>query len=487
MSETADGTQKRQLPAEVTYRNQVMNFAKSFVIQQVGEEQAEVLVSQFGLAFREAAFKNPDLYGVDPRQVAWAVARSAMTNLMPGGPLPHVDLIVRKGKLNWQVSSRGWQKLAEDAGWLLETVPVFADDHFVYRRVGTDTLIEHTPDPWAAPDYKQLKGFLIFAHDIHNRGIKSRHRLVPKAKIEQLRSHADTQRVWNLHPMEMAEKAAKAYVIRRGLVTMTRGSRQALAFDEQHEAPPLEHAAVLLPEAPQVEARGVAGVLAAVAEPDAPTNGEGHAPETQAKSDRDASIREGIAGEIGSLADQLGGEAFDKVRAGRTLSSLTNPELDKFRMELRAALKLQREALPEEPEEPEDNGPDPLDEVRRLMTMVPMSVVQRLKKEAGGGTPIRLRAYNDKVQKFEELLRAHLATPPEAGDPVSNAESTEPWDPEEVEAGIKALDIADRKKCCAKANVGCSSMGVPHWDDLSPADINRLGDIVDATLAEREG
>src|SRR5688572_16404990 len=59
---------------------------------------------------RALAARNPDIYACSPASVGRAMALSALTGLVPGGPLPQVDLIPRRNKgnleLNWQIGFR---------------------------------------------------------------------------------------------------------------------------------------------------------------------------------------------------------------------------------------------------------------------------------------------------------------------------------------------------------------------------------------------
>lgn len=451
-------SENTQLAPAAQFKNQVMRFADDFVSTMVeSDHEAQVLRGRYALAFREAAIKNSDLYEVPPVDVAWAIARSALTGLMPGGPTPHVDLIVRWNKklnrkaIDWQVSSRGWQKLAEDAGHIIEAHPVFEGDSLVYRLDaskpgGVEFVLE--PDPWRDPSYEDLLGFVCIARPLRG-AAPPRYRMVPKRKIAELRSKADTQMVWNAWPLEMAEKAVKAYVIRRGFVPMTKATGQTVQLDAMASvAPtPTELAQAFGQEPPEARETGMGGVADAIdlaeqeraqrqAEP-APTNGAGHAaPEPE-------------------------------------------PE--------------------PEPEEVEVN--QEVEEIRHLMSQLPDADRSRLMKAANDGKNIRLpkpgpRPPTKAMQRFAQLAREFIASaedepeeepelPPEPEQP---AEEAEEWGVEEIEAGLTQMTPSQRKTACQAAQVPCSIVGTPDWGfiEQNPGHLQALGDAVDAQLREME-
>ena len=75
------------------FRNVVESKANDFLQSMVGTENGAAAAGRVALAFRQAAQTNDRLYSCEPASVAQAVALSAMTGLMPGGPLPDVYLL----------------------------------------------------------------------------------------------------------------------------------------------------------------------------------------------------------------------------------------------------------------------------------------------------------------------------------------------------------------------------------------------------------
>ena len=112
------------------FRSVVESKASDFLQAMVGTEEGSKAAGRVALAFRQAAQTNDRLYSCDPVSVAQAVALSAMTGLMPGGPLPDVYLLPRGKILQWQVSHRGFAKLAARSGVRLRTKAVFESDTF---------------------------------------------------------------------------------------------------------------------------------------------------------------------------------------------------------------------------------------------------------------------------------------------------------------------------------------------------------------------
>ncbi len=483
------------------FKTRVEEFALDFVTTMVGEEKAAVVKGQFALAFREAALRNKDLYTVSPEQVAWAVARSAITGLMPGGPMPHVDLIVRRGQLNWQVSSRGWGAIAEKAGWALDIVPVFQDDVFKYSIVDGVHHIHHSrPDPFQPHDYKLLRGFVVYANDVSGHRRPQRQRLVPKATIEELRRSADTQSVWNKWTMSMAEKACRGYVIRRGMVPLTDPeSRMAVVVDTL-AVPPTSaeqvaevydvYDAEAVPETPDTGTKALRAMVAdhesgegssapqgpqeESPEPQQPQESENPEPPAERPKRRRREHRQGGPGNSNPGPAQP--QQLDP-------SEINQPSGDP-------------KPDPDEPTEAELEAAANLKEVKRLDADLPDGVRENLRKV--DGVKIRLRSYNAKVRAYHDRIIAYhaeearkaaeaeeAAAERQPGD-ESEEEEYEPWGVEDVTEMLKQLAANERGSVLNKAGVPYNDLGWPDWDSLDDDTINRVGEVADTLLESKE-
>lgn len=170
------------------FRNVVESKASDFLQAMAGTEEGAKAAGRVALAFRQAAQTNDRLYGCDPVSVAQAVALSAMTGLMPGGPLPDVYLLPRGKSLQWQVSHRGFAKLAARSGVRLRTKAVFESDTF-HVIEGTEPKLEHVPDLSADQSWDTLVAVYVVAH--YKDGSKD-FVVIRKADIEKRRANSDS-------------------------------------------------------------------------------------------------------------------------------------------------------------------------------------------------------------------------------------------------------------------------------------------------------
>lgn len=113
-------------------------------------------------AIRAQALRKPDLWAASPMSLGRAMALSVLTGLMPGGPLPEVDLIPRKKsfkddsgnwssvvEIDWQVGFRGYIALARRAGARVHPPQVVYEHElekgaFVWEE-GMDRKLVHRP------------------------------------------------------------------------------------------------------------------------------------------------------------------------------------------------------------------------------------------------------------------------------------------------------------------------------------------------------
>lgn len=244
----------------------------------VPEQQRADVSARVEVAFRAAAFKDPGIYNVSPVSVARAIAFSAMSGLMPGGPRPQVELIPRKQDgnlvLDWQVTQEGWISLARRAGWDVEARSVYAGDKYLcdwgggFTRV--PTIFSHQPNRAEPRTWDTLQLVYVVAR----RGDVVKFREVGKDTLVKLRKKAQTDKVWSEWFEEKAELHAMGYCIRRRWLDLeSRADFAPVETDEPEtgwtppevpvapEGPVLSNGAPSLPEA----RRGPEGLMAALA------------------------------------------------------------------------------------------------------------------------------------------------------------------------------------------------------------------------------
>mgnify|MGYP004448952377 CR=1 FL=1 len=221
------------------FRNVVELKASDFLQSMVGTENGAKAAGMVALAFRQAAQANDRLYSCEPASVAQAVALSAITGLMPGGPLPDVYLLPRGNQLQWQVSHRGFAKLAGRNGVRLRTKAVFDSDTFSVQE-GTDPKLVHVPDLDAEQSWDSLIAVYVVAH--YPDGQKD-FVVIRKADIEKRRANSDAWKrnakrsPWGTWPIEMALKTGIRYAIARGIVPLDDDATAAYMHDGQNDAP----------------------------------------------------------------------------------------------------------------------------------------------------------------------------------------------------------------------------------------------------------
>ena len=227
-------------PAQ-NFRLAVERQATDILTSLVGPEQVQRAAGRLAMALRAAATANPRIYECDRGSVAEAVAKSALTDLMPGGVKPLVYLIPRKGRLDWQVSIRGLQALAERNGWVsITATPVHVDDDYEVI-LGSDETIIHRParGRWAR-----------VLEDLQGMYVKGKHRDgltvcvdVPMGAIQHRKGKSQSGAVWSEWPVEMAQKTAVGWAISRGYfggLESTSGFEALSVVESQsyREAPP---------------------------------------------------------------------------------------------------------------------------------------------------------------------------------------------------------------------------------------------------------
>ncbi len=221
------------------FRSIVEDKASEFLSTTLGTSSGQEAAGKVALAFRSAAQANDKLYSCDPASVAQAIAMSAMTGLMPGGPLPDVYLLPRGNQLQWFVSHRGYLKLMSRTGTRIRARFVLEGERFEVAE-GLNPDIIHVPDLELEPTWDNLKAVYVVAHYPDG---NSDFVVVRKKDIEKRRNNSDAWKrnskksPWGQWPVEMALKTGIRYAISRGLVYLDEQSSQAFEQDGIQDAP----------------------------------------------------------------------------------------------------------------------------------------------------------------------------------------------------------------------------------------------------------
>lgn len=222
----------------IRFRSIVEDKAAEFLNTTLGTASGQEAAGKVALAFRSAAQANDRLYACDPASVAQAIALSAMTGLMPGGPLPDVYLLPRKNQLQWFVSHRGYLKLMSRTGTRIRSRFVLEGETFEVKE-GLHPDIVHVPDLDLEPTWESLKAVYVVAHYPDG---NCDFVVVRKKDIEKRRNNSDAWRrnkntsPWGQWPVEMALKTGIRYAISRGLVYLDEQSSQAFEQDGMQDA-----------------------------------------------------------------------------------------------------------------------------------------------------------------------------------------------------------------------------------------------------------
>lgn len=200
----------------------------------VADDDLERARAHMMLAFSPAA--SPQLAACTPQSIGYCIALSALSGLLPGGPAPDVWLIPRRRKLpdgsrvqeaNWQISARGYQRLARRAGWDLMPVLVYHGERFEITR-GTSPGIVHVPDVDTAQSYQTIRlGYAVATGPDGRRDFC----YLRKDQIDQRRAKAQDDTIWSEWPEEQALKTVAAYAGRRELFPCDPAARHAINAD----------------------------------------------------------------------------------------------------------------------------------------------------------------------------------------------------------------------------------------------------------------
>ncbi len=204
----------------------------------VPDEDLKRARSRFRVAF--SADAQAALQECTPESVGRAIVMSAMSGLFPGGPRPDVWLIPRRNKhkgnaleAQWQMSFRGFVRLARRAGWELEPVLVFEGEKFEILE-GDQPSITHVrsldlPKTWETLRYAYIRVYPVGKRE------QARYAYLTKAEIQKRRSKAQDDSIWREWPLEMVYKTMCHYAGNRELFPTDDPARYAMAQSEQAE------------------------------------------------------------------------------------------------------------------------------------------------------------------------------------------------------------------------------------------------------------
>jgi recombinational DNA repair protein RecT len=227
----------------------------------VPKEGVARAIDRVMLAFRAQAAQKPEIYECTPQSIGRALSLSALTGLMPGGPMPEVDLIPRKTRvkegsrwvdgpkeLQWQIGWRGYKTLAARAGCLAKPVLVFEGEHFEWSE-GMESTLRHRPSPGSRMvlDADSLAplvcGYVVVSYADGRKDFV----VLDRDGIAKRRDRSDGWRQWkegkikstpwSEWPDEQALKTCMRYAAQRGVLLMDDVARYALDADGAEDRP----------------------------------------------------------------------------------------------------------------------------------------------------------------------------------------------------------------------------------------------------------
>ena len=201
----------------------------------LGPEDLELAQKRMLLAFSHRA--APGLYECTEASIATAVVLSAMSGLYPGGPRPDVWLIPRYSKkanakeCNWQISSRGFVRLAHRAGYTLLPGVVYECDAFEAGVKDTVPVLNHSPNLDEPGTWETTRcGYVVVTDPKGQRAFK----VLRKDQLEERRKMAQTDKIWSQWPEEMTLKTMAAYAGAREMWPTDQRARYAMT--EEYKA-----------------------------------------------------------------------------------------------------------------------------------------------------------------------------------------------------------------------------------------------------------
>lgn len=220
----------------VQFRMQAMQIANSMMSDWLGTDRAKEAAGRLSVALStaRASSKNPaDFDSCTPESVGRVIALCSLTNIMPGtgaGALAYV--IPRKvgnvQQLNYQLSHRGINALANRAGMHMIAIPVGYGDEIRVDPDGSCVILSQDFDnpPTSIED---LRGVVLVVKNLTT-GQVIHSGFVAKKLILERRETSDGWKYaerpgkeyaketdpWHRWPVEQAQKTAMHYAVGRG-------------------------------------------------------------------------------------------------------------------------------------------------------------------------------------------------------------------------------------------------------------------------------
>ncbi len=201
---------------------------------QLDPEELARAQSQMKLAFQEHWRVLADC---TRESIGKAMVLSTISGLFPGGKNPDVWLIPRKNRhkggaveCNWQISFRGWVRLARRNGYDVWPALVFDGEEYAIGG-GTSPSIQHDVDLRLDRGWDAIIGGYILAKPNEQRWQDAKFMALTKDQIQQRRAKAQDDRIWKEWPDEQSLKTLCSYGGARELWPMDERSRWTAAMD----------------------------------------------------------------------------------------------------------------------------------------------------------------------------------------------------------------------------------------------------------------
>jgi recombinational DNA repair protein RecT len=238
MSESLQKAPGKELSPKEKYASYVETMTTRVIAAlpiSVPDDQLKRARSQMRVAF--SADAQGDLLKCSGESIARAIVLSAISGLFPGGPKPDVYLIPRQisgtWEVSWQISFRGYVRVARRAGWDLEPVLVYEGEEFKVSE-GNLPSIHHVRNLDIEPTPELLRyGYIRVFREGQRHQAKIGY--LTKKQMDQRRAKAQTQAVWNLWPLEMYLKTLCNYAGNREMFPLDDPARYAMEASEQTE------------------------------------------------------------------------------------------------------------------------------------------------------------------------------------------------------------------------------------------------------------
>lgn len=245
---TAEIAKPANVPPARAFRNTVHGIAMQYLAEQAKTPEGRALATRFAMGFAAAATgaRNPDdFYNAAPASIAAAAALSLDTGLCPGGAMPEVWLIPRRGAIQWLPSHRGLMRLARKAGFLVRAVVVHVDDlGEVEIKDGEVSIAGQRPDLYVS-NLRDVGGVAVFAHD-RETGDRITAHWVPGDKVRASKAAGQGGQVWSKWPAEMSAKTAIKDAFARGYIPLESDELgAALAAEPEYATRPTQDKAPL--------------------------------------------------------------------------------------------------------------------------------------------------------------------------------------------------------------------------------------------------